>query len=271
MKTNLPIKMNRESSSSSSLSLNSNHEEDRDQSTITEEVQFWHEEPIEENLDPNFGRGQDGEPNEEGPPPYEQANAQANQGPNELYQLIQGLIQAQQNQHQAQVENSINFQQAHVALGNEIRQLAIIVEQLSQRGHQGGRLPQLGAENITFKPSMFRPLDMKAVNKENKLLSEEYMNWMMNIYRVLSANPAAANLPIQRLTALILAGIGEKAEKRLTGLGHNPTFNSLEEFFEKLKAIFCSSTCQTDAETQFNKAKQRPEEDINSWHARCLL
>ena len=261
--------MNRESSSSS-ISLNSNHEEDRDQSTITEEVQFWHEDPIEENLDPNFGRGQDGEPNEEGPPPYEQAEAQANQGPNELYQLIHGLIQAQQNQHQAQVENSINFQQAHTALGNEIRHLAMIVEQLSQRGHYGGR-PQLGAENITFKPSMFRPLDMKAVNKENKLLSEEYMNWMMNIYRVLRANPAAANLPIQRLTALILAGIGEKAEKRLTGLGQNPTFNSLEEFFEKLKAIFCSSTCQTDAETQFSKAKQRPEEDINSWHARCRL
>ena len=262
--------MNRESSSSSSISLNTNQEEDRDQSTIIEEAQYWHEDPIEENLDPNFGRGQDGEPNEEGPPPYEQAEAQANQGPNELYQLIQGLIQAQQNQHQAQVENSINFQQAHTALGNEIRHLAMIVEQLSQRGHYGGR-PQLGAENITFKPSMFRPLDMKAVNKENKLLSEEYMNWMMSIYRVLSANPALENLPIQRLTALILAGIGEKAEKRLTGLGQNPTFNSLEEFFEKLKAIFCSSTCQTDAETQFNKAKQRPEEDINSWHARCLL
>ena len=263
--------MNRETtSSSSSISLNTNHEEDRDQSTIVEEAQFWHEDPIEENLDPNFGRGQDGEPIEEGPPPYEQAEAQANQGPNDMYQLIQGLIQAQQNQHQAQVENSINFQQAHTALGNEIRHLAMIVEQLSQRGHYGGR-PQLGAENITFKPSMFRPLDMKAVNKENKLLSEEYMNWMMSIYRVLSANPALENLPIQRLTALILAGIGEKAEKRLTGLGQNPTFNSLEEFFEKLKAIFCSSTCQTDAETQFNKAKQRPEEDINSWHARCLL
>ena len=33
----------------------------------------------------------------------------------------------------------------------------------------------------------------------------------MNIYRVLKANPSAGNLPIQRLTALILAGIGEKA------------------------------------------------------------
>ena len=60
MKTILPIRMNRESSSSSSISLNSNHEEDRDLSTIIEEAQFWHEDPIEDNLDPNFGRGQDG-------------------------------------------------------------------------------------------------------------------------------------------------------------------------------------------------------------------
>ena len=66
-------------SSIGSLSLDrsgSNYEENRDQSTITI-TQFWQEDPIEENLDPNFGRGQDGEPNEEGPPPYEQANAQA--------------------------------------------------------------------------------------------------------------------------------------------------------------------------------------------------
>ena len=97
------------------------------------------------------------------------------------------------------------------------------------------------------------------------------MNWQMNIYRVLKANPSAANLPIQRLTALILAGIGDKAERRLTGLGQNPNFASLEEFFDKLKSIFCSSTVQTDAEEQFNKARQKSDEDINSWHARCQL
>ena len=249
--------MNRESSSSS-ISLNSNHEEDRDQSTITEEVQFWHEDPIEENLDPNFGRGQDGEPNEEGPPPYEQANAQGNN----IMNMIEGLLQVQQQQHNAHTA-------AHNQLGQEIRDLAMTVERLSQQQGHGGRPQQHPLQ--TFKPSMFRSLDMKAVNKNNKLLSEEYVNWKLSILRVLRANPAAANLPINQLTALILAGIGEKAERRLTGLGQNPTFNSLEEFFDKLQSIFCSSTVKFDAEEQFNKAKQYPSEDLNSWHSRCLL
>ena len=277
-----PIEDNQSSIGSLSLDRsdsNSNHGD----STIVEEAQFWQEDPIEENLDPNFGNSR-GEPEGDGPPPYP-GNAQGNaQGANaqigqpDLIRMIQGIILAQQNQveanvrlheaHQAQIEANQRFQEAHNALGNDIRNLAQVVENMNQNMAHGGRgQPGVG----TFKPSMFRPLDMKQVNKENKLLSEEFMNWQMNIYRVLKANPSAANLPIQRLTALILAGIGDKAERRLTGLGQNPNFNSLEEFFEKMKSIFCSSTVVTDAEEQFNKAKQKSDEDINSWHARCQL
>ena len=276
--TNLPVKIeeqNRNStpieeneSSIGSLSLDgseSNH--GNGDATIVEEAQFWQEDPIEDNLDPNFGNA-GGEPEGDGPPPYP-GNGQANAQGNNIMNMIEGLLQAQQQQHHAQIEANQRFQEAQNSLGNDIRNLAIVVERLSQQPNHGGRPQQHPLQ--TFKPSMFRSLDMKALNKDNKLLSEEFMNWKMNIFRVLSANPAAANLPIQRLTALILAGIGEKAERRLTGLGHNPTFNSLEEFFEKLKSIFCSSTVQSDAELQFNKAKQKSDEDINSWHSRCQL
>ena len=269
-------------SSIGSLSLDrsdSNHG-NGDQSTIIEDAQFWQEDRYEDNMDPNFGNAR-GEPEGDGPPPYP-GNAQGAQAQNgqqdNLIRMIEGIILAQQNQvdanvrfheaHQAQLEANQRFQDAHNALGNDIRNLAQVVENMNQNMAHGGRI-QPGAG--TFKPSMFRSLDMKAVNKDNKLLSEEFMNWQMNIYRVLKANPSAANLPIQRLTALILAGIGEKAERRLTGLGHNPTFNSLEEFFDKLQSIFCSSTVKFDAEEQFNKAKQYPSEDLNSWHSRCLL
>ena len=270
--------MSTEESSIGSLSLgspnNSNGEQDRDQSTIEEEGQFWQEEPWQDNLDPNFGnpRGAAGrQPAGDAPPPYPgegQANAQGN-----LLQIIQGLVTAQQQQHQAQVETNQRvleanqrFQDAQNALGNALNNLAQIVEITQNRNH-GGRPQPLQ----TFKPSMFRSLDMKAVNKDNKLLSEEFINWKLSILRVLRANPAANNLDINQLTALILAGIGEKAERRLTGLGQNPTFNSLEEFFDKLQSIFCSSTVKYDAEEQFNKAKQYHNEDLNGWHSRCLL
>ena len=277
-----PIEDNQSSIGSLSLDRsdsNSNHGD----STIVEEAQFWQEDPIEENLDPNFGNAR-GEPDGDGPPPYP-GNAQGNaQGAaaqigqqDNLIQMIQGIILAQQNQveahqaqNQAQMEANRRFQEAHNALGNDIRNLAQVVENISQQPNHGGR-PQPDFEDKTFKPSMFRALDMKQVNKENKLRSEEFINWQLSIKRVLQANPGVAALPIQRLTALILAGIGEKAERRLTCLGQNPNFNSLEEFFDKLKMIFCSSTVQTDAEEQFNKAKQKPDEDINSWHARCQL
>ena len=277
-----PIEDNQSSIGSLSLDRsdsNSNHGD----STIVEEAQFWQEDPIEENLDPNFGNTR-GEPEGDGPPPYP-GNAQGNaQGAaaqigqqDNLIQMIQGIILAQQNQveahqaqNQAQMEANRRFQEAHNALGNDIRNLAQVVENMSQQPNHGGR-PQPDFEDKTFKPSMFRALDMKQVNKENKLRSEEFINWQLSIKRVLQANPGVAALPIQRLTALILAGIGEKAERRLTCLGQNPNFNSLEEFFDKLKMIFCSSTVQTDAEEQFNKAKQKPDEDINSWHARCQL
>ena len=282
--TSTPIEENESSIGSLSLDRSDSNHGNGDQSTIIEDVQFWHEDPIQENLDPNFGNAR-GEPEGDGPPPYP-GNAQGNaQGANaqigqpDLIRMIQGIILAQQNQveanvrlheaHQAQIEANQRFQEAHNALGNDIRNLAQVVENMNQNMAHGGRgQPGVGG---TFKPSMFRPLDMKQVNKENKLLSEEFMNWQMNIYRVLKANPSAGNLPIQRLTALILAGIGDKAERRLTGLGQNPNFNSLEEFFEKMKSIFCSSTVVTDAEEQFNKAKQKSDEDINSWHARCQL
>ena len=265
--------MSTEESSISSLSLgspNSNGERDRDQSTVIEEPHFWFEDDIwrEDNLAGNRGAaGGPPQPQGEAPPPYPgngQANAQGN-----IMNMIQGLLQAQQQAHVAQVEASQRFENAQNQLGNDIRNLAIVVERLGQQNGHGGRPQQHPLQ--TFKPSMFRSLDMKAVNKNNKLLSEEYVNWKLSILRVLRANPAAANLPINQLTALILAGIGEKAERRLTGLGQNPTFNSLEEFFDKLQSIFCSSTVKFDAEEQFNKAKQYPSEDLNSWHSRCLL
>ena len=202
----------------------------------------------------------------EAPPPYAgPGNPQPN-GLNagELLGLVQGLITAQQQQHQAQIEADNRFNHAHQELGQQIENLTHAIG-----AGGGGRHQQHGGAH--FKPSMFRPLDMKATTKDNKLLSEEFMNWQLSIRRVLQANPGVAALPIQRLTALILAGIGEKAERRLTGLGQNPTFNSLEEFFDRLKSIFCSSTVQTDAEEQFHKARQYSSEDLNSWHARCLL
>ena len=276
--------MSTEESSIGSLSLgspnNSNGEQDRDQSTIEEEGQFWQEEPWQDNLDPNFGnpRGAAGRPPaREAPPPYP-GEGQANPQGNNLLQMIQGLFQAQQQSYNTQVEANQRFQEAQNALGNDIRtmvhaqnalgndlrNLAMIVDQ--NRNHGGRPQPQ-----PTFKPSMFRCLDMKATTKDNKLLSEEFINWKLSILRVLRANPSANNLEINQLTALILAGIGEKAERRLTGLGQNPTFNSLEEFFNKLQSIFCSSTVKYDAEEQFNKAKQYPNEDLNGWHSRCLL
>jgi hypothetical protein len=176
--------------------------------------------------------------------------------------MIEGLLQVQQQQHNAHTA-------AHNQLGQEIRDLAMTVERLSQQQGHGGRPQQHPLQ--TFKPSMFRSLDMKAVNKDNKLLSEEFINWKLSILRVLRANPAASHLPIDQLTALILASIGEKAERRLTGLGQNPTFNSLDEFFDKLQSIFCSATVKSEAENQFHTAKQYPNEDLNGWHARCLL
>ena len=261
--------MSTEESSISSLSLgspNSNGERDRDQSTVIEEPHFWFEDDIwrEDNLVGN-DRGAAGppQPPREAPPPPYPGNGQANAQGNNIMNMIEGLLQAQQQQHHAQ-------HHAHNQLGNGIRNLAQIVENMNQNMYHGGR-HQPGVEDKTFKPSMFRSLDMTQITKDHKLLSEEFINWKISIYRVLRANPSAAELPIERLIALILASIGEKAERRLTCLGHNPNFNSLEELFDKLKTIFCSSTVQTDAEEQFNKAKQKPDEDINSWHARCQL
>ena len=231
---------------------------------------FWQEDnPLQDQLVNHLNNLDLGMENQEGaaargpPPPYAGPAQDAQLGAGELLGIVQGLITAQQNAHRNQVEADARFQNAHRELGVQIENLTQAIGAGGARHHYGGAQ--------AFKPSMFRALDMKATNKENKLLSEEFMNWQLSIQRVLQANPGVAALPIQRLTALILAGIGEKAERRLTGLGQNPTFNSLEEFFDRLKAIFCSSTVQTDAEEQFHKAKQYASEDLNSWHARCLL
>ena len=234
--------------------------------TVEDPALFWQEDPVEDNMDPNSGNagGASGGPPdpEEAPPPYP-GNGQANaQG---IMQMMAGLLEVQHT-----LSNDIrNMAHAQNELGNGIRHLAQIAEMNQNMYHGGRHLPRV--EDKTFKPSMFRTLDMTQITKDHKLLSEEFVNWKISIYRVLRANPSAADLPIERLVALILAGIGEKAERRLTCLGQNPNFNSLEEFFDKLKTIFCSSTVQTDAEEQFNKARQKPDEDINSWHARCQL
>ena len=220
----------------------------------------------------------EGDNGQDAPPPYPGTPTVPRQGndPQDLIHMIHGMVQAQQGflqaqqaQQQAQAEADNQIREAHRLLGDRVHELTNIMENIGAHPH--GRRPNDRTDHLTFKPSMFRPLDMKAVNKENKLLSEEFMSWKININRVLKANPTAAALPIDRLTALILAGIGDKAEKRLTGLGQNPTFNTLDEFFNKLQAIFCSSTIQTDAEEQFHKMKQYPNEDLHGWHTRCLL
>ena len=208
-------------------------------------------------------------PGEEAPPPYPGIGNNVWNMMQAMVEAQQRFLQAQQTQQQAQAEADERIRDAHRRLGDRVHELADIVNNMG--GGTGVPRHAGRTEHLTFKPSMFRPLDMKAVNKENKLLSEEFMSWKININRVLKANPTAAALPIDRLTALILAGIGDKAEKRLTGLGQNPTFNSLEEFFNKLQAIFCSSTVQTDAEEQFHKMKQYQNEDLHGWHTRCLL
>ena len=212
-------------------------------------------------------------PGEEAPPPYPGREVGPRNNLMELINLMveaqQGFLQTQQRQQQAQAQTDERIREAHHQLGTRVQELTNIIENMGQNTH--ARRPVDRTDHLTFKPSMFRPLDMKAVNKENKLLSEEFMSWKININRVLKANPTAAALPIDRLTALILAGIGDKAEKRLTGLGQNPTFDSLDQFFNRLQAIFCSSTVQTDAEEQFHKMKQYPNEDLHGWHTRCLL
>ena len=266
--------MSAEESPIGSLSLDRS-DSNGNQSTVAEEGQFWHEDPwiANANEDPNPGRGAaGGQPQGEAPPPYPGNAQQGN-----LLQMIQGILVAQQNQVEANARAHQAFQEAHNQLGNDIRAMVHAQHQMGNdirqfvemnpNRNQGGRPHPLQ----TFKPSMFRALDMKALNKDNKLLSEEFINWKLSILRVLRANPGAANLPIDQLTALILASIGEKAERRLTGLGQNPTFNSLDEFFDKLQSIFCSSTVKSEAENQFHTAKQYPNEDLNGWHARCLL
>ena len=220
-------------------------------------------------------------PNEQPPPPYpgmrpepvrpeiQPTNTQLSADVQELKTLLTGILQAQHNHQQQNNDLANRFRD----VGRNLEQLANTVQDLSQRGvvAPGGGHGNPGNRNQTFKPSMFRSLDMKQVDKNNKLLSEEFETWKMNIHRVLQANPAVANLPIQQLTALILAGIGHAAEKRLASLGPNPQFLGLPEFFTRMKSIFCSATVRTDAMETFEKAKQNPSEDINAWHARIQL
>ena len=265
------------SASEASADPEENQQEERPLEELVDDVpagpfdefeRFWNNFRMDNREDDN---GQEAPPPYPGTPPTRQGN-----NPHDLMNLIhgmveaqQGFLQAQQTQQHAQAEADERIREAHRLLGDRVNQLADIVGNMGQG--TGGTRHAGRTDHLTFKPSMFRPLDMKAVNKENKLLSEEFMSWKININRVLKANPAAASLPLERLTALILAGIGDKAEKRLTGLGQNPTFNSLEEFFNKIQAIFCSSTVQSDAEEQFHKMKQYTNEDLHGWHTRCLL
>ena len=172
-----------------------------------------------------------------------------------MMKLMNQLVMSQNQQYQT-------TQQQFCQLANLIHDSH--VRTTSNQGHSQGQRAQ------TFKPQMFRQLDMSKVNKDNKLLSEEYHAWQANAERVLRANPEVANQPIDRLANLILAGIGPKAESRLASLGQNPTFLDLQDFFKRLKTIFCSATVQTDAQQQFVNARQYKNEDINSWHSRNL-
>ena len=187
-------------------------------------------------------------------PEHQSPNPAQNHNPDMEYMLkmMGQLVMSQQQQHQEIGQLAKMIHDSHVRATN------------TQGHHQGQRTQ-------TFKPQMFRQLDMSKINKDNKLLSEEFQAWQANTERVLKANPDLANQPIDRLTNLILAGIGPKAESRLASLGQNPTFVDLDDFFKRLKTIFCSATVQTDAQEQFEKAKQYKWEDTNSWHARNLL
>ena len=110
----------------------------------------------------------DGAAAREPPPPYAGPGQNAEFGAGELLGIVQGLITAQQNAHRNQVEADARFQNAHRELGVQIENLTQAIGAGGARHHHGGAQ--------AFKPSMFRALDMKATNKENKLLSEEFIN-----------------------------------------------------------------------------------------------
>ena len=269
----------RYSESDSTMSRNSNQANELDQ--------FWAEDnPLNQDLmqqqDQNLGAGAVIRTVEQPPPPYpggpqepqiqgqaSQTVAQLSAEVHELRRLLTGVLNAQNNHQQQNNDLANRFRD----VGRNIEQLANAVHDINQRQTvtPGGAHGNPGHRNQTFKPSMFRPLDMNQLDKNNKLLSEEFETWKINIHRVLQANPSVANLPIQQLTALILAGIGHTAEKRLASLGPNPQFTDLRDFFARMKSIFCSATVRTDAMQTFEKARQNQAEDINAWHARIQL
>ena len=93
-----------------SLSLgspNANEEQDRSQSTMVEE-NFWFEDDIwrDDNMAGNDRGAAGGPPQGDAPPPYP-GNGQANAQGNNIMNMIEGLLQAQQQQHHAQIDTKI--------------------------------------------------------------------------------------------------------------------------------------------------------------------
>ena len=187
----------------------------------------------------------------------------ANQAP-DLNAMLMAMTQAV-NQN----ATTITLLQTEVGnIGARIQQVANAVEGFTREANERDR--NRPARVIKIPPKTFPEIDLDNLDNENRLKIESFISWQDNVYQRINANPDFAHLPIARLSAGILADMGQKTRTWLMALGPNPVFADLPDLMNRLKVIFCPAAQEVDAKLQFEKSVQENHEDVNAWCARLL-
>ena len=115
-------------------------------------------------------------------------------------------------------------------------------------------------------------------NPAKKMTITDFATWKESCHLRMQMNSEIANLPIDRLIAAILVGMGEDAGKTVRNIikqnARTGSYDlpSLEAFFNKLQAITVGSggNIRAEAMHEFNSCNQKSDEESTMFHLRLL-
>ena len=139
-------------------------------------------------------------------------------------------------------------------------------------GNQAFNYTAIPGRVIQLKADTFPKLT--GFNKSRKLSIQEFASWKSDVNLRLQMNIDIASLPIDRLIAAIIVGMGEEASqmvrtivKQTNGSYH---IASIDEFYDKVQEIAVGSGghIKSEAMNEFNNCDQKPDEDTSMYGAR---
>jgi hypothetical protein len=153
-------------------------------------------------------------------------------------------------------------------IAHNLQNLSLVVNQLAQQQAPAQGAPgaqQQQQPRVKFTKDTFPNLVLTG----NGDYIGPFVTWEKAVRRLVIANADYANVGMPQLLSGILGCLQGQAALMTQEFNVNGPAN-MDEFMTQMRNLFCGGAVQAKAEALFSKRVQRPDENINAYHAELL-